>query len=526
MAQYRLPVKIFILNNQYMGMVRQWQELLHGGRYSESYMESLPDFVKLAEAFGAVGLRCHEPGQARRHDQGDDRHQEAGHRRRRRRQDGELLPDDPVGRGALRHAAGPGRHAPPSRCPKKAWCWCEHDRELASSHTISVLVDNEPGILARVVGLFSGRGYNIESLTVAETDAKEKLSRITIVTTGTPMVIEQIKAQLDRLVPVHKVHDLTIEGPHIERELALVKVKGTGEKRVEALRLADVFRAKVIDAKTDSFVFEVTGNVRQGRHLHRPDGRARPGRCRPHRHRRHDPRRRGALVVARPRRPAGAGGRPSAGRRESRTLDRAGGADRRRLRPARRAGGGLRHDAGRGRLGGGGAVRPAGAVRAVRLALPVFQVAGGLLPDLSRGDDVAPCARAAAGDDGSGAVRGSDGQIFMRALLLQLSNPKIMVFFGSIFLSVLPQRHAGLDAGRRAGPRGLRRVHLVRAARPDCFRAARRGPFTAGPSSGSTGSWAARWRFLACASPCPPARQRAIQEGAGKCVSITIVMPM
>jgi acetolactate synthase-1/3 small subunit len=128
------------------------------------------------------------------------------------------------------------------------------------AHTISVLVTNEPGILARVVGLFSGRGYNIESLTVAETDAKKGLSRITIVTKGTPMVIEQIKAQLDRLVPVYRVRDLTVEGPHIERELALVKVNGTGEKRVEALRLADVFRAKVIDAKTDSFVFEVTGN--------------------------------------------------------------------------------------------------------------------------------------------------------------------------------------------------------------------------------------------------------------------------
>jgi len=127
------------------------------------------------------------------------------------------------------------------------------------AHTISVLVANEPGILARVVGLFSGRGYNIESLTVAETNEKERQSRITIVTKGTPMVIEQIKAQLDRLVPVFRVHDLTVEGPHIERELALVKVKGTGEKRVEALRLADVFRAKVIDAKTDSFVFEVTG---------------------------------------------------------------------------------------------------------------------------------------------------------------------------------------------------------------------------------------------------------------------------
>ena len=129
------------------------------------------------------------------------------------------------------------------------------------AHTISVLVANEPGILARVVGLFSGRGYNIESLTVAETNAKENQSRITIVTKGTPMIIEQIKAQLDRLVPVYRVRDLTVEGPHIERELALVKVKSVGEKRVEALRLADVFRAKVIDAKSDSFVFEVTGNT-------------------------------------------------------------------------------------------------------------------------------------------------------------------------------------------------------------------------------------------------------------------------
>ena len=154
-----------------------------------------------------------------------------------------LGPDDRGCEARVRRRHGAGVTEPP----------------MTSSHTISVLVDNEPGILARVVGLFSGRGYNIESLTVAETDAKENLSRITIVTAGTPMVIEQIKAQLDRLVPVHKVRDLTVEGPHIERELALVKVKGTGDKRVEALRLADVFRAKVIDAKTDSFVFEVTG---------------------------------------------------------------------------------------------------------------------------------------------------------------------------------------------------------------------------------------------------------------------------
>jgi acetolactate synthase-1/3 small subunit len=128
-------------------------------------------------------------------------------------------------------------------------------------HTVAVLVDNEPGVLARVIGLFSGRGYNIESLTVSETDAARHLSRITVVTRGTPMVIEQIKAQLDRLVPVHRVADLTQAGPHVERELALVKVAGTGDKRVESLRLADVFRAKVIDSTTESFVFEITGST-------------------------------------------------------------------------------------------------------------------------------------------------------------------------------------------------------------------------------------------------------------------------
>ncbi len=128
-------------------------------------------------------------------------------------------------------------------------------------HTIAVLVDNEPGILARVVGLFSGRGYNIESLTVAETDRANSLSRITVVTSGTPMIIEQIKAQLSRLVPVHAVRDLTEEGPHVGRELALIKVAGTGEKRIESLRLADIFRARVIDSTIESFVFEMTGST-------------------------------------------------------------------------------------------------------------------------------------------------------------------------------------------------------------------------------------------------------------------------
>jgi acetolactate synthase-1/3 small subunit len=126
-------------------------------------------------------------------------------------------------------------------------------------HTLSVLVDNEPGVLARVIGLFSGRGYNIESLTVSETEHRKHLSLITIVTTGTPMVIEQIKNQLDRLVPVHRVVDMTVSGRSIERELAMVKVRGKGEHRVEALRLADAFRARVIDAGIESFIFEITG---------------------------------------------------------------------------------------------------------------------------------------------------------------------------------------------------------------------------------------------------------------------------
>jgi len=132
--------------------------------------------------------------------------------------------------------------------------------EKIARHTISVLVANEAGVLARVIGLFSGRGYNIESLTVAEVEAHHHLSRITIVTSGTPMVIEQIKNQLDRLVPIYKVRDLTIDGPSLERELALVKVRGTGNKRVESLRIADIFRARVVDSTIESFVFEMTGS--------------------------------------------------------------------------------------------------------------------------------------------------------------------------------------------------------------------------------------------------------------------------
>ncbi|MGJ3649670.1 acetolactate synthase small subunit [Sphingomonas sp. GlSt437] len=131
--------------------------------------------------------------------------------------------------------------------------------EAIERHTLAVIVDNEPGILARIAGLFTARGYNIESLTVSEISDDDAVSRITIVTSASPPVLEQIVAQLDRLVPVHKVTDLTVAGPHVERELALVKVAGTGDRRIEAMRLAEVYRGRVVDATIESFIFEVTG---------------------------------------------------------------------------------------------------------------------------------------------------------------------------------------------------------------------------------------------------------------------------
>ena len=149
-----------------------------------------------------------------------------------------------IKKGSTRHSAYPLR---------------DPHAQKVERHTLSVVVDNEAGVLARVIGLFSGRGYNIESLTVAEVDHEGHQSRITIVTTGTPAVIDQIQAQLGRIVPVHDVHDLTDEGPAVERELGLFKVAGTGEKRVEALRLADIFRANVVDSTLESFTFEITG---------------------------------------------------------------------------------------------------------------------------------------------------------------------------------------------------------------------------------------------------------------------------
>jgi len=130
---------------------------------------------------------------------------------------------------------------------------------VSETHTLAVVAENQPGVLARIIGLFAGRGYNIDSLTVSETEHERHVSRFTIVTTGTAAVITQIKAQLERMVPVHSVADLTAEGNFLARELAMVKVKSEGDKRVEALRLGDAFRARVVDASTESFVFELTG---------------------------------------------------------------------------------------------------------------------------------------------------------------------------------------------------------------------------------------------------------------------------
>jgi acetolactate synthase-1/3 small subunit len=135
----------------------------------------------------------------------------------------------------------------------------QRSQDPIETRTLAVLVDNEPGVLARVVGLFSARGYNIESLTVAETDKSQGASRITIVTSGQPVILEQIKAQLDRIVSVRRVIDVTLDPAGVQRELALIKVRSTGQDRIEALRVSEIFRAKVIDTTLESFIFELTG---------------------------------------------------------------------------------------------------------------------------------------------------------------------------------------------------------------------------------------------------------------------------
>ena len=186
----------------------------------------------------------------------------------------------------------------PAAEPPASAYFFEETHDTAETHTLSVIVDNEPGVLARVIGLFSGRGYNIDSLTVSETEHARHLSRITIETTGTPTVVSQIKNQLARLVPVHTVTDLTVSNNRpIERELALIKVAGTGNARVEALRLADAFQATVVDASVGHFIFEMTGRSTKIEQLVAVDGAARPGRGMPHRHRRDQPAGRGGVAI-------------------------------------------------------------------------------------------------------------------------------------------------------------------------------------------------------------------------------------
>ena len=333
-VQYRLPIKVFILNNQYMGMVRQWQELLHGGRYAESYTHSLPDFVKLAEAYHAVGIRCEKPGDldgaikemidvdrpvlfdcvvdqnencfpmipsGRAHNEmllGDSGEsvEEADHRRRQ---------DAGVGLGLmLRRIA--------SRALRmRMKCCVSKDRTMSSTshypaapvaekietHTLSVIVDNEPGVLARVIGLFSGRGYNIDSLTVSETEHEKHLSRITIVTRGTPMVIEQIKNQLDRLVPIHRVVDMT-HGRPVDPARAR-DGQGARHRRAPGRGAAAGRRLPRPRHRRRHRELHLRDHrrERQDRAVHRPDAAARPGRGVPHRRRGDRPRGRGDVTT-------------------------------------------------------------------------------------------------------------------------------------------------------------------------------------------------------------------------------------
>ena len=238
--QYHLPIKIVNLNNRYMGMVRQWQEFFYGNRYAESYMDALPDFVKLAEAYGHVGMKIEKPGDVEGALQGGVRAEGAPRvPGLHHRPDRERVPDGPRRQGADGNDPGGGAVRHPMR------------------HILSILVENEAGALSRISGLFSARGYNIESLTVAPTE-DATMSRMTIVTVGSDDVIEQITKQLNKLVEVVKVVDLT-EGNHIERELMLVKVRAAGKDRDEMKRLADIFRGRILDVTDKSYTIELTG---------------------------------------------------------------------------------------------------------------------------------------------------------------------------------------------------------------------------------------------------------------------------
>ncbi len=237
--QYRLTPKIINLNNRYLGMVRQWQQIDYGGRYAESYVDALPDFVKLAEAYGHVGFQIDKPADV------EPVLKEAFGKYKDRLvfldfitdQKENVWPMVKAGKGLTEMLLG-------SRGSMR--------------HIISVLLENEPGALSRVVGLFSARGYNIETLTVAPTE-DASLSRMTIVSVGSDDVIEQITKHLNRLIEVVKVVDLT-EGDYIERELMLIKLRAVGKERDEIKRMADIFRGRIIDVTERSYTIELTGN--------------------------------------------------------------------------------------------------------------------------------------------------------------------------------------------------------------------------------------------------------------------------
>ena len=309
-VQYRLPVKIFILNNGYMGMVRQWQELLHGGRYAESYSEALPDFVKLAEAMHAVGIRCEKPGDldhAIKEMIEVDRpvlfdcvvdpaencfpmipsgraHNEMTVERRRRGHRG----------GDHRGRQGDGVMNAPTTSHYPA----APTAQKPETHTLSVLVDNEPGVLARVIGLFSGRGYNIESLTVSETEHRAHLSLITVVTTGTPMVIEQIKNQLDRQVPVHHVVDMTLQRPFDRARTGHGQGRGQGRPPGRGAAAGRCLPGPRDRRHHRELRVRDHRQERQDRAVHRVDAAARPGRGGAHRHRGHRARAGGDVSAA------------------------------------------------------------------------------------------------------------------------------------------------------------------------------------------------------------------------------------
>ncbi len=256
--QYHLPIKLVNLNNRYMGMVRQWQEFFYGNRYAESYMDALPDFVKLAEAYGHVGMKIEKPGdvegalkEALAHE-GAARVHGLHHR-----PDGERVPDGAGRQGADRDDPGGGAMSAAGPTQARPLRALRGLGVLQMRHILSILVENEAGALSRVSGLFSARGYNIESLTVAPTE-DPTMSRMTIVTVGSDDVVEQITKQLNKLVEVVKVVDLT-EGNHIERELMLVKVRASGKDREEMKRLADIFRGRILDVTDKSYTIELTG---------------------------------------------------------------------------------------------------------------------------------------------------------------------------------------------------------------------------------------------------------------------------